>query len=78
MERLKAAHLNRCHFAKLAEYAESISALQLVDEAHYAPLADLETFQRELHQQATIARRAREMLLVYGLHSKRRSTRKNR
>ena len=49
VQRLQAAPGNAYHFAKLAHYASAVTEQGLEDEAYFAPLADMEAFQRQLH-----------------------------
>ena len=50
-------------------------ALGMEDEAYFAPLIDLQSFQKRLHEEAALAKAATGKLLVYGLNAKRRSGR---
>lgn len=58
MVRLRRAHANEHHFAKLAQYAGLAHDLQFDDEAYFSPLRNLEEFQRELHKDAAAGRAA--------------------
>ena len=52
-----------------------MAELGLEDEAYFAPLADMEAFQRQLHADVGLSKAAREGLMVYGMNAKRRSAR---
>ena len=66
---------NKYHFGRIAELAAVTLALGMEDEAYFAPLIDLQAFQKRLHEEAALAKAATGKLLVYGLNAKRRSGR---
>ena len=66
---------NKYHFGRIAELAAVTLAHGMEDEAYFAPLIDLQAFQKRLHEEAALAKAATGKLLVYGLNAKRRSGR---
>ena len=50
---------NKYHFGRIAELAAVTLALGMEDEAYFAPLIDLQAFQKRLHEEAALARRRR-------------------
>ena len=75
VEQLRTVRDNSYHFGRLAHYASLVSQLSLADEAYLEPLGDLRALQARLHEQAAMARVARETLIVYGARATRKSSR---
>ena len=73
--RLQRSHSNQRHFDQLAALAASVHTLEIRDEAYFAPLRDLNEFQRQLHLDAGLAKATHEGLLVYGMNASRRGVR---
>ena len=58
MVKLRRAHANERHFAKLAQYAGVAHDLHFDDEAYFSPLRNIDEFQRELHKDSAASRAA--------------------
>ena len=68
LERLRSVADNAYHLTQLAGLAAHVQALGVADEAYFTPLCDMPAFQQHLYATASLARVARDRLVVFGLH----------